>query len=169
MTGEAGHASDAHVCLALLVLSVSRTDGETIVGRLRMPPGWATVVRDTVELREQLSGLAEAAKSNSRLYQYLSPYDVAAVQAWSLAASDGRMRETFALYMDSLRHVRPSLSGRDLIALGVPQGPAVGAMLARLRSAKLEGDAEGRSQETGLVRAWLAEDALRSPGSTGSP
>ena len=169
VTGEAGHASDAHVCLALLVLSVSLTDGKTIIDRLRMPPGWATVVRDTVELRERLSGLAEAAISNSRLYQCLSPYDDAAVQAWSLAASDGRMREAFALYMDSLRHVRPSLNGRDLIALGVPQGPAVGAMLARLRSAKLEGAAEGRSQETELVRAWLAEDARRSPGSTGSP
>ena len=31
--GGAGHTSDAHVCLALLVLSVSRSDGEAIVER----------------------------------------------------------------------------------------------------------------------------------------
>ncbi len=167
--GGAGHTSDAHVCLALLVLSASRSDGETIVERLRMPPGWATVVRDTIELRGRLSGLAEAAESPSRLYECLSPYDPAAVRAWSLAAPDGRTRDALALYLDRLRHVRPSLTGRDLMALGVPQGPAVGAMLALLRSARLEGAAEGRSQETELVRAWLAEDSLRSPGSTGSP
>lgn len=167
--GGAGHTSDAKVCLALLVLSLSRTDGEAIIHRLRMPPGWAAVIRDTVELRERLSGLAEAAESNSRLYEYLSPFDDAAVRAWTLAASDEGTREALALYLDKLRHVRPALNGRDLMALGVPQGPAVGAMLARLRAARLEGAAEGRAQETELVRAWLAEDARRSPGSTGSP
>lgn len=166
-SGRAGHTTDAKVCLALLALSVSRTDGEAIIDRLRMPPGWAAVVRDTIELRERLSGLAEAAESPSRLYQWLSPFDDAAVRVWSLAAPDAREREALALYLDKLRHVRPALNGRDLMALGVPQGPAVGAMLARLRSAKLEGAAEGRSQETELVRAWLAEDAERSPGSTG--
>ena len=154
----AGHTSDAKVCLALLVLSVSRSDGEAIVDRLRMPPGWAAVVRDTIELQGRLSGLAEASESPSRLYEYLSPLDDAAVRAWSLAAPDGRTRESLSLYLDRLRHVRPSLNGRDLMALGVPQGPAVGAMLAQLRSARLEGTAEGRSQETKLVRAWLAAE-----------
>ena len=167
--GGAGHTSDANVCLALLVLSLSRADVEAIVERLRMPPGWAAVVRNTIELRERLSGLAEAAESPSRLYEYLSPFDDAAVRVWSITAPDARTREALALYLDRLRHVRPALNGRDLMALGVPQGPAVGAMLARLRSAKLEGAAEGRAQETELVRAWLAEDAERSPGSTGSP
>lgn len=165
--GRAGHTPDAKVCLALLVLPVSRTDGWAIVDRLRMPRGWATVVSDTVDLRERISGLAEATESPSRLYEYLSSFDDAAVQAWSLAAPDDLTREALALYLDKLRYVRPSLNGRDLMALGVPQGPAVGAMLARLRSAKLEGSAEGRAQETELVRAWLAEDARRSPGSTG--
>ena len=167
--GRAGHTSDAKVCLALLVLPVSRTDGWAIVDRLRMPPGWAAVVRDTIELRQRLSGLAEAAESNSRLYEYLSPFGDAAVRAWSLAAPDSRTREALALYLDKLRHVRLALNGRDLMALGVPQGPAVGAMLARLRSAKLEGAAEGRARETELVHAWLAEDAQRSACSTGSP
>ena len=167
--GRAGRTPDANVCLALLVLSVRHSDGEAVIDRLRMPPGWAVVVRDTIELRERLSGLAEASESPSRLYEYLSPFDDAAVRAWSIAANDDGTREALDLYMGKLRHVRPSLNGRDLMALGVPQGPAVGAMLTRLRSAKLEGAAEGRAQETELVRAWLAEDARRSPGSTGSP
>ena len=63
------------------------------------------------------------------------------------------VREALALYMDKLRHVRPSLSGRDLMALGVPQGPAVGAMLARLRIC-----AVGRRRRGAIAgdRSWCA-------------
>ena len=167
--GGAGHRLDVQVCLALLVRSLGRSEGEAVIDRLRMPPGWASVVRDTVELRERLSGLAEAAESNFRLYEYLAPFDDAALRAWSLTPPDTRTGSALALFLDGLRHVRPSLNGRDLMALGVPQGPAVGAMLARLRSARLEGGAEGRSQEIELVRGWLVEEGPRSPGSTGSP
>ena len=157
--GGGGHTSDAKVCLALLVMSLSRSDGEAFINRLRLTPGWANVVRDTVDLRERLSGLAKAVESPSRLYESLAPFDPASVRVWSLAAPDARAREALTLYLDRLRHVRPSLSGRDLMQLGVPQGPAVGAMLVRLRSAKLEGAAEGRSQEVKLVQDWLAEEA----------
>ena len=155
----AEHTSDVHVCLALLVRSLSRSDGEAVIDRLRMPPRWGAVVRDTIELREQWSGLAQAVESHSRLYEWLSPRDDAAVRAWSLMAPDARMLEALSLYLERLRHVKPLLSGRDLMELGVPQGPDVGAMLARLRSAKLDGAAEGRSQEIELVRGWLASDS----------
>ena len=156
--GATEHTSDVHVCLALLARSLSRSDGEAIIDRLRMPPRWAAVVRDTIGLRGQLPELAKAAESHSRLYEWLSPHDDAAVRAWSLAAADARTREALTLYLDRLRHVKPALSGRDLMELGVPQGPAVGAMLARLRSARLEGAAEGRLQEIELVRGWLASE-----------
>ena len=158
-SGAGGHTSDVKVCLAFLARSLSRADAEAVIDRLRMPPGWASVVRDTVDLRERLSGLAEAVRSPSRLYESLAPFDPASVRVWSLAAPDAVTREALVLYLDRLRHVRPSLSGRDLMELGVPQGPAVGAMLARLRSAQLEGVADGRSQEVKLVREWLAEEA----------
>ncbi len=164
--GGGGHTSDAEVCLALLVRSLSRTDAEAIIERLRMLPGWAAVVRDTVDLRERLSELVGASESPSRLYESLAPFDPAAVRGWSLAAPDAGVREALALYIDKLRHVKPLLSGRDLMQLGVPQGPAVGAMLVRLRTAKLEGAAEGRSQESDLVRDWLAEEGRISPGAT---
>ena len=156
--GAAKHTSDVHVCLAILARSLSHPDDDAVIDRLRMQPRWAAVVRDTIGLRGQLPELAKAAESHSRLYEWLSPHDDAAVRAWSLAAADARTREALTLYLDRLRHVKPALSGRDLMELGVPQGQAVGAMLARLRSARLEGAAEGRSQEIELVRGWLASE-----------
>ncbi len=50
-------------------------------------------------------------------------------------------------WLERLRHVRLSIDGRDLIAAGVPQGPAIGRALRAALAAKLDGGADGREQE----------------------
>lgn len=75
------------------------------------------------------------------------------------AAASGRSDELIALagalgpaeqateWLAQLRHVRLEISGDDLIAAGVSQGPAVGAGLHAALSAKLDGRLGGRQQE----------------------
>jgi len=45
------------------------------------------------------------------------------------------------------RHVKLEISGGDLLAAGVEEGPAIGAGLEAARAAKLDGAASGREQE----------------------
>ena len=45
-------------------------------------------------------------------------------------------------YVESWRDVRLEISGDDLLAAGVPEGPAVGRGLAAALRAKLDGDVE---------------------------
>ena len=61
-------------------------------------------------------------------------------------------------WLDRLRHVRLAIDGRDLLAAGVPEGPAIGRGLRAALAAKLDGRASGREQE-------LAEalDAVGAP------
>jgi tRNA nucleotidyltransferase (CCA-adding enzyme) len=59
-------------------------------------------------------------------------------------------------WLEHLRHVRLSIDGRDLLAAGVPEGPAVGRGLRAALAAKLDRRASGREQE-------LAE-ALKAAG-----
>ena len=51
--------------------------------------------------------------------------------------------------------VRASLRGGDLVALGVPEGPDVAAVLAALRDARLDGRLRSGADERAFVRAWL--------------
>jgi hypothetical protein len=51
--------------------------------------------------------------------------------------------------------VRPRLTGRDLLALGVPGGPRVGAALGMLRRRRLDGGAGSLAEERELVKEWL--------------
>ena len=141
--------------LGLLAFSMTQTGGEQVIDRLRMPTGWATVVRDTIALKGRLPRLSDAEMSPAQLYEALAPYNLWAVQACALAAPGEEARQRLYLFLEKLRHVKPSLGGRDLIQLGVAQGPAVGEMLARLRSARLNGAATNRSQELELARSWM--------------
>jgi tRNA nucleotidyltransferase (CCA-adding enzyme) len=57
-------------------------------------------------------------------------------------------------WLEELRHVRLGIDGADLLAAGVPEGPAVGYGLLRALAAKLEGQARTREEE--LAAALLA-------------
>jgi tRNA nucleotidyltransferase (CCA-adding enzyme) len=50
-------------------------------------------------------------------------------------------------WLEALRHVRLSINGRDLLAAGVPEGPAIGRGLRAALAAKLDQRARGREQE----------------------
>ena len=49
-----------------------------------------------------------------------------------------------------------SLGGDDVVALGVPRGPAVARVLAEVRDARLDGTLGNRAMEEEHVRQWLA-------------
>jgi hypothetical protein len=50
---------------------------------------------------------------------------------------------------------RPILSGEDLIAFGVPRGPAVGRYLRHLRRQRLDGAVKTVGEEYEALRPWL--------------
>ncbi|WP_407636518.1 tRNA nucleotidyltransferase/poly(A) polymerase family protein [Deinococcus phoenicis] len=60
----------------------------------------------------------------------------------------------------------PVLTGRDVVALGVPPGPAVGAALAHLAALRRAGTVRSREEERAALSAYLHGDA---PGGSSSP
>ena len=54
-------------------------------------------------------------------------------------------------WLDTLRHVRLAIDGRDLLAAGVPEGPAIGRGLRAALAAKLDGRVDGREQELAVA------------------
>jgi tRNA nucleotidyltransferase (CCA-adding enzyme) len=69
------------------------------------------------------------------------------VEAVAVAGARGDA-ETAAEYLRDWRHVRLEIDGHDLIAAGVPEGPELGARLARVLALRLDGAlAPGREAE----------------------
>ncbi len=68
---------------------------------------------------------------------------------------DGGLREALDWFVGLDPRV-VSLSGDDVVALGVPRGPAVARVLAEVRDARLDGTLASRAMEEEHVRQWLA-------------
>ena len=112
------------------------------------------VMRAVVRLHETEPRLA-AAERPSRVSRVVGAVPREAVEAASVAATSPAARRNLARYLNASRRRSP-LDGHDLLALGVPPGPAVGAMLTSLRNAVLDGVVRGRTQAERFVQERLA-------------
>ena len=147
-TGSTGY-------LALMASPLSPEDAEQLTERLNAPRPWAKVIEDTVLVWEQLPHLAPTDISPSDVYDLLEGASQEAVFAWA-TLSTGAVATRLRDYLDKLRHVRPLLTGDDLLALGVAQGPLVGELLRELLDARLDGLVSSRGDEEALVRRRLS-------------
>ncbi len=76
-----------------------------------------------------------------------------------LALARGLGGEWLDRYVAEYRHVRLEVDGNDLIAAGIPEGPAIGHGLSAALRAKLDGEIEGASQELAAAAAAARENA----------
>lgn len=114
----------------------------------------AQVMRAVVRLRASEQALGQAQRpSAAAAIVGAAPRE--AVAAAARAAASAAARRNLARYLRISRRHSP-LGGHDLLALGVPPGPAVGGMLASLRNAVLDGAVRGRTQAERFVRERLA-------------
>lgn len=154
--------------LAALAYPLSARDGAGLISRLNMPKSWAAVVRDTIALREKERAMSDRSLPPSRLCNMLAGSSPAAVAAVAGLTESAAANRALRRYLAELRHIIPALRGDDLLALGVPPGPPVGAVLAQLRAARQDGQAVDAAGERQWVERWLrAGNGINSEGDKG--
>jgi tRNA nucleotidyltransferase (CCA-adding enzyme) len=113
--------------------------------------------RRALEVAVAGGGLGERLARTTRpsaIADMLAPLSTTALAgAWLLAPAATRRRIEW--FLRDGRAARPILSGEDLIAFGVPRGPAVGLYLSRLRRQRLDGAVKTVGEEYENLRLWL--------------
>ena len=142
------------VLLALLAYPAS--DAQGVCRRLNLSGRRAEAVMGVLRVKAVCGDLEREPMPPSRIVEILEPLDDAAIEACMLAMGGGVAGDRMRRYLTELRHVRPELNGGDLIALGVPEGPRVGEMLAELRRARLDGLLATAEDEERYVRRSAA-------------
>jgi tRNA nucleotidyltransferase (CCA-adding enzyme) len=103
--------------------------------------------RDTIVLAairaDKVAGALRAASASSEIATAVAGAPPELVALAGALGAECQARE----WLDQLRHVRLTIDGRDLLAAGVPEGPAIGRGLRAALAARLDGRASGREQE----------------------
>jgi len=142
--------------LSLLLYHLSREEGEELFIRLRFPKSTAQIIRDTLHFKEKLLSLAAPELAYSAIFRLLEGTSTLSIMASALASDSKLIQQRLHLYLDKLRHVRTSLDGEALLAMGVSPGPQLGEILRTLKEAKLDQRTNSREEEIAIVRLWLA-------------
>jgi len=139
------------VCLCLLTWRSEEREVDSLVERLALPRRQERALQDAVKLRALLAALEKPKLPVSAIVEMLEPLSIAAIWSLNLRTEEGPLRERTIRFLREWRHVRPFLGGRALKRLGVPEGPDLGALLRRLRAARLDGVTRSREDEVALV------------------
>lgn len=100
---------------------------------------------------------------DSRLYRLLEPVPLEAlVYLWG--TGDALARERIERFVRELSHIKPAVSGEDLIAMGLEPSAAFSGILAQARDARLDGTAVGKAAELAHLRKLASRAGLLPDG-----
>ncbi len=153
---KAGYEIGPEDCLAALFSTLSASEANRLIQRLRLSGRRAALARDTIGLRESEPQIRGSAGCPSELARLLEGREPAAISTWAELTADEGVANALRRYATDLRFVKPELSGTALLGMGVPEGPMVGEILARLRDARLDGTVKSEEEEIALARECVA-------------
>jgi tRNA nucleotidyltransferase (CCA-adding enzyme) len=136
-------------CAWLLPLSGAQIDA--LAARLAFPGALHAAARAAAQLLAELPSW-----ENARPSQWTARLDESpalAVHAVYLKSRAAPLRE----YLANWRHVQARTTGQELRRRGLPPGPVYGRILARLRAARLDGEAASAEAEAAMLEDLLLE------------
>ena len=143
--------------LALLVYPLTTEEIEQLISRLNLSKLSAKTLRDTIAVRNKMRSLSTPGVSPATIYNLLHDFSPAALEANSLVTESAVAGQAIHLFLNRLQDVEVSLTGNDLIEMGIAPGPRIKEMLDLLHQAKLNGKIATRHDEEEIVKGWLEQ------------
>ncbi len=153
----------------LLTYTLTPPARERLINSYRLPGEAARVIREVGELQPLVPQLAAPDLAASTLDRLLYAFHAASLQVLMRAVPNTTVQQRIQTYTTTLRTVAPLLNGNDLQHLGVAPGPAMGAILRGLRTARLDAMVQSRADEIAWVQAYLQQHPPTTPATAPKP
>ncbi|MDZ4838064.1 MAG: CBS domain-containing protein [Candidatus Melainabacteria bacterium] len=143
------------VYLGLLVATAPGHKLDADLDRLALSNDQKVKIIGGINLSKQAMEEFEGA-SRSKIFKTLKgqPNQSLAIAA-CLAAAGTNVRRMIKLYLEELADVSVRLNGRDLVDMGIAEGPQIGKVLDDLLYARLDGTIKSESEERQFVLSCL--------------
>ncbi|GAB4472898.1 MAG: CBS domain-containing protein [Anaerolineae bacterium] len=149
---------------ALLTYRLTLEEIRAIGRRLRVRRRTIDTLERAQAIRRRMEALANPRLEPRQVDRLLSRADDQVLLVSWAAAPTAQARERIVEYATRLRHIRPTITGEDLIARGLKPGPHFKDILERLRGARLNGVVASDEEERALLERILNELDLPAPG-----
>jgi tRNA nucleotidyltransferase (CCA-adding enzyme) len=125
-----------------------------ICEHLTIPPRYAKMFGETrIGATEPLLRLERRKRmSNAEIFNLLNPFKTEIILYMMICTTSETAKKRISLYHTQLRNVAVSISGADLLDMGLPPGPLFSQMLQSVLEAKLNGRVETREDELAFVK-----------------
>jgi tRNA nucleotidyltransferase (CCA-adding enzyme) len=137
-----------------LVEPLTPEELKELMERLKPRPKLTAAVLEGKETADQaLLRLFRLGKPNrSQIYRLLSPIATEFLLYMMAKSRQEPSKRFISLYFTHLKHLKPELTGRDLIALGYQPGPQIREILSMLHEARLNERVQNKQGELELLR-----------------
>lgn len=140
------------IFLSLLTHESSPIQRSEIMRRLNLDTKTKQIVNDTSVAHVLLRDLTSPDIRYSQYHKVLGPLDSIAIEACLFAIDDQLTKLKLKIYLKEKRLTTTILTGKDLVKLGIPEGPQIGGVLEKLLLAKMDEQITTREEEVAFTR-----------------
>jgi tRNA nucleotidyltransferase (CCA-adding enzyme) len=148
-------SEDLSDLLAIATFGLSEEEARQTVKRFDGPPAWGESITGNAELAKHVVILDQDNLLSSEIADLLGPIPLASIKAYIAVGPPLLRRGQMTDYIDRIRFIKPELTGDDLLAVGIPQGPVIGKLIDVVRRAKLDGQVNSKQEELELAKSRL--------------
>ena len=143
------------VYFLVLISQSNKVEADQICERFELPPRLRKmVIAERVEAERSLNGLGQGPQDNAAVYRLLDGFKTELILYMMAVTRQQALKKAISLYFTSLRHVTISLTGKDLINLGLKPGPLFKKVLQAVLDAKLNGKLKTPEDEIKYARNY---------------
>jgi len=140
-----------HLYLMGLLEGLAQEQREEALQRLQVPKKTRSEILNAIEQSmEAVTRLPGASKKE--IYYLLLPFSLQAVLFTMARAKEKEEKKAVSMFLTELRHTKPELSGKDLMAMGYKPGPRFKMILTDLLDARLDEKIKNRDDEIVFVK-----------------
>ncbi|MCH7983145.1 MAG: CCA tRNA nucleotidyltransferase [Chloroflexi bacterium] len=149
--------------LALTTFGLSHEEAEQTAHRFDGPDAWTMTIKGNPRLADLVTVLDRTDIRRSEIAEILDAIPLPSIRAYIAAGPPLPRRDRMADYMDRIRFEKPEITGDDLIAAGIPEGPVIGQLIDLVKRARLDGQVNTKQEELKLAKSRLP-GFLTGPG-----
>jgi len=153
------------VYFMFLIRHCDKKTSEKICLRLELAPCYRTIICTERFKADECLLLLERNNqiTNSFIYKQLSGFKTELILYMMALTKQERIKKAISHYFTKLRYVNTSVTGKDLMKMGIKPGPIYREILEAVLEAKLNGKIKTRSKELLFVKNNVKYSATDSP------